>query len=86
MDQSLVHCHRICEFEPRHRTLFFVCFFPIIYFYQFIYLFKDIFQNNFQTITLTTQNNKYPIEVIHSVASRICVFVYDNVPFDEHFV
>ena len=27
-----------------------------------------------------------PIELMHSVASRICVFVFDNVPFDGHFV
>ena len=45
VDESLVHCHRGCEFESRHFTLFFVFFM----FYQFIYLFKDIIHNNFQT-------------------------------------
>ena len=47
VDESLVHCHRGCEFEP---SLFFVLFFSILYFYQFIYLFKDIIHNDFQTL------------------------------------
>ena len=51
VDELFVHCHRGCEFEPRHRTLFFcMCVFTILYFYQFIYLFKDIIHNYFQTI------------------------------------
>ena len=37
-------------------------------------------------IALMTANNVYHIELMHSVASRISVFVFDNVPFDEHFV
>ena len=37
-------------------------------------------------LILMTLTNAYPIELMHSVASRICVFVFDNVPFDGHFV
>ena len=37
-------------------------------------------------ITIMTANNAYPIELMHSVAYRICVIVVDNVPFDGHFV
>ena len=35
-------------------------------------------------IALMAANNAYPIEVMHSVESRICVFVFDNVLFDGH--
>ena len=31
-----------------------------------------------------TANNAYPIELVHSVASHICVFMFDNVSFHEH--
>ena len=37
-------------------------------------------------IALMTEKNAYLIELMHSVASRICVFVFDNVLFDGHFV
>ena len=47
VDESLVHCHRGCQFEPHHHTLFFVCIFR---FYTFINLFKDIIHYHFQTI------------------------------------
>ena len=43
VDESLVHC----QFEFRHRTLFFFVFFFDFIFYQFIYLFKDIIHNHF---------------------------------------
>ena len=33
-----------------------------------------------------TTNNAYPIESKHSVASRMCVIVFDNVPLDGHVV
>ena len=90
VDESLVYCHRGCEFDTCYRTLFFLCYFP---FYIFINLF--IYLNNFiiiskpfglLNIALMTANNAYPIELMHSVASRICVIVFDNVPFDGHFV
>ena len=32
-----------------------------------------------------TANNAYHFELMHLVASRICVFVFDNVSFDGHF-
>ena len=81
VDESLVHCHRGCELEPCQHTFF---VFSIIYFYQFIYLFKDKTHNHFQTIwllniALMTTNTAYPIELMHLVASCICVFVFDNV-------
>ena len=59
VDESLVHRHRGCEFEPRHPSLFlYLYFFSILYFYQFIYLFihlfiylfKDIIHSHFQSI------------------------------------
>ena len=31
VDKSLVHCHRGCEFEPRHSTMLF--YFFLIYFF-----------------------------------------------------
>ena len=48
VDESLVHCHRGCEFDPRHRALFLcVCvFFDVIF--LSIYLFKDIIHKHFQ--------------------------------------
>ena len=33
MDKSLVHCHRGCEFEPRHST---ILFFLILFFLSII--------------------------------------------------
>ena len=36
-------------------------------------------------IALMTEKNAYHIELMHSVASRICVFVFDNVLFDFSF-
>ena len=61
------------------------------YFHQFIYLFIDIIHNHFQSIWVAEyrsndSNNAYPIALMHSVSSRICVFVFDNVPFNGHFV
>ena len=51
VNASLVHCHGGCEFEPRDRTLFFVCFFRFYIFINlYIYLFIDIIHNHFQTI------------------------------------
>ena len=48
-DELLVHCHGGCEFEPRDRTLVFVCvFFGFIF--LSIYLFIDIVRNYLQTI------------------------------------
>ena len=87
VDELLVHCHRGCKFRPLHPTLFF----SILYFHQFIILFIDIIHNHFQTIgllniALKAASNAYTFESMHSVASRICVFVFDNVPFDGHFV
>ena len=80
VDKSLVHCLRGCEFEPRRRT-----FLSILYIYQFIYLevlFKIIIKKPFGLIdiALMIASNAYPIELMHSVASRIRVFVFDNVP------
>ena len=93
MDESLVHCHRGCEFEYGHHTLFLCVFFRFYIFYQFIYLFdlKYIIHNYFKpfglmNIALMTANKAYPIELMHSVASLICVFVFDSVPFDGYFV
>ena len=44
-DKSLVHCHRGCEFEPRHSTMLFFLFI----FLSIIY-FKNIIHKYFQTI------------------------------------
>ena len=33
-----------------------------------------------------TTNSPYPIELMHSVASRICIFMFANAPFKGHFV
>ena len=38
------------------------------------------------SITLMTANSTYPIELMHSVACRMCIFVFANVPFKGHFV
>ena len=50
VDELLVHCHGGYEFKPRQRT-FYVFYFSILYFYQFvnlfIYLFIDIILNQF---------------------------------------
>ena len=51
VDGSLVHCHGSSEFESRHRTLL-VYFFIFFRFYVFIYLFIDIIDNFFQTISV----------------------------------
>ena len=88
VNKSLVRCHWGCEVEPRHPTLF---FHSILYFYQFIYLFIDIIHSHSKAfgllnIALMTANHEFPIELMHSVASHIRVFVSDNVPFDGHFV
>ena len=76
--RSIVHCHRGCEFEPRRRT-----FLWILYLHQFIYLevlFIIIISKPFGliNIALMIASNAYPIELMHSVASHICVFVFDN--------
>ena len=42
VDESLVHCHGGCEFDP----VTFTC----VFFFQFIYLIKDLIHNHFQTI------------------------------------
>ena len=86
--ESLVHCHGGCEFEPRHRTLL---FYSILYFYQFRYNCLTIIHNAFQTIYVSVDRfnvskKAYPIELVHSVTSRVCVLVFANVPFDGHFV
>ena len=74
---------------------------PCVFFFVFVFRFY-IFMNKFiylkikfiiiskpfwlLNIALMTANDAYPIELMHSVASRICVFVFDNVQFDGHFV
>ena len=80
MDESLVHSHGGCEFEPRHCTSFFIT----VYFYLCINLCNclNIIYNKFLIISVSG----FPIELMHSVASRICVFVFANVPFKKHFV
>ena len=83
VDESPVHCHRGCEFEPRHLPSFFD-----FIFYQFIYLtinnhFKHIWVAEYR---FNDSKNAYPIELMHSVASRVWVFVFDNVLFDGRFV
>ena len=82
MDGSLVHCHGGCEFEPSHRTFFrfFLDFLTLL-----INLFIYIIHNHFQTILvaeyrLMTANNAYPNDGMQSVAFRICVSVFGNVP------
>ena len=60
-------------------------------FLSIIYLFIVIINNNFQTIWAAEyrfNDSKQCItyEVMHSVASLNCVSVFDNVPFDGHFV
>ena len=37
-------------------------------------------------IALMKANIAYLIELMNSVASRICVFVFDNIPFDGQFI
>ena len=81
MDGSLVHCHRGFEFESRHHTLFFFVFRSDIF---INYLFIDIIHNYFQTIFAAEY--RFNAELMHSLASRICNFVFDNVPFNGHFV
>ena len=84
MDESLVHC----QFDPRHCTLFFFFFFFDLY-YLFISRYnclKIIKPFGLLNIALLTANNAYHTESMHSVASRICVFAFDNVPFDGHLV
>ena len=79
VDRSLVHCHAV-----RIPSLYLVYSFYIL-----INLFIDIIHNHYQTIlniALMTEKDAYPIELMHSVASRICVFVFVNVPFEGHFV
>ena len=50
-----------------------------------LYIFINLFI--YFSIALMTANNANPIELMHSVASRTeCVIVFDNVPFDGHFV
>ena len=88
VDESHVPVIQVASSNPVTVPCF---FFSILYFYQFIYIFKDIIHNHLQTIWVAENrfndtNNAYPIELMRSVASRICIFVFDNVPFDGHFV
>ena len=92
VDGSLVHCHGRSEFESRHRIL---CCFFFVFFFVFIilliYLFIDIIHYHFQTISL----DKYRLNdckqcIPYSVAAFSGIShirsVFDNVPFDRHFV
>ena len=87
VDESLVHCHRGCAFEPCVLCVFlrFYIFINLIIYLKILFI---IVSKPFGllNIALKTANNAYPIELMHSVASRVCVFVFDNVPFDVHFV
>ena len=65
------------------------CFFSFMFlFYICIYLQIQSFECNSLSFPnhLMTTNNAYPTELMHSVSSRICLFVFDNAPFDGHFV
>ena len=86
VDESLVHCHRGCEFEPVTGAV--SCFSSGFFYFDFFRvfcLFIDIFHNHLQAIW-AAEYFFNPIELMHSVASCICVFVFDNVLFDGHFV
>ena len=83
----------VARSNPVTLTCFFVVVFfhSILYFYKFIYLFIDIVHSHSKTlgllnIALMKANHALPIELMLSVASHIRVFVFDNVPFDGHFV
>ena len=82
MEESPVHCHGGCEFDPRHCTLF--VFIDLYYLsicrYNCLNIIKPFRLLN---ITLMTANNAYHTESMHSVASRKCVFAFNNVPFDD---
>ena len=78
VDGSLVHCHLRSEFESCHRTLWFFFVFFFYFMFLFIYLFLDIIHIISKlfwwiNIALMTANNAYPIELMHSVVSRIYV-------------
>ena len=74
-----------------HFIIFFFRYYIFINLSIHRYNCLNIIHNHFQTIWVAVyrfngSNNTYPIELTHSVASRICVFVFNNVPFDGHFV
>ena len=90
VDGLLVHCHEGASSNPItvpcvvffFRFFFdFICFI-ILFIYRYHYHFKPFRLINF---ALMTANNAYPIESMHSVVSHIRS-VFDNVPFDGHFV
>ena len=93
VDGSHVHRHGACDFESRHRTL---SFFLLLFLdFRFLLINLFIFRYNSYSffklfwllnIALMTPNDAYSIESMHSVASRICVFMFDDVPFYGHFV
>ena len=69
----------------------FLRFYIFINLFTYLHVFKDLFiiiskPVGLLNIALMTKNNAYPIGLMHLVASSICVFVFDNVPFDGHFV
>ena len=89
---SLVHCHGMIEFESRHRTLWVFFFVFFIYFiFVLIYLFIDIIHYHFQLISVDKyrfndckQCIAYWVDAFSGISHIRSVF--DNVPFDGHFV
>ena len=94
VDGSLVHCHGSSEFESCLRTLclfvFFVFFF-FVFIILLIYLFIDIIHYHFQTISLDKyrfndckQCIPYWVDALSGISHIGSLF--DNVPFDGHFI
>ena len=70
------------DFEPCHYT--FLLFIHLYNCLNIIHIKSKSFR--LLNIALMTAKSTYPIELMHSLSSRICVFKFANVSFKGHFV
>ena len=73
---------------PCFLCIFFLRFYTFINLFIYLKIRFKIISKPFGLLNIAymTANYAFPIEFMHSVAFRICVFGFVNIPFDGHLV